>query len=186
MFYKQNAMKHYLQALYDYKNTKGRMSRNAFCQFLLYFVVSWVLVFIVNYTINTITDSRFTFDNTDGAFTNSYYIVTIYNIIMIPTTLTAMVRRLHDTGNSGKWVLLLFAVAGLGTFLSFQSMFQIRIRDATFTTNVLLLLLLLALLMFGVLVFKLSVAGNVGVNKYGPDPREVKTDEGDGEGQISG
>jgi uncharacterized membrane protein YhaH (DUF805 family) len=173
ILYKQNAMKHYLQALHDYKNTKGRMSRSAFCQFVIFFIVFWVLVFIVNYTVNTFTDSRFTFDNTDGAFTNSYFIVTIYNIIMLPAILTAMVRRLHDTGYSGKWTLLLFAVTGLGTFLSFQSMFQIRVSNTTFTTNILLLLLLLAISMFGVLVYKLSVAGDVGTNKYGPDPREM-------------
>lgn len=168
-------MKHYLQALHDYKNTKGRMSRSAFCQFVIFFIVFWVLVFIVNYTVNTFTDSRFTIDYeyTESAFMSSYFIVTIYNIIMLPAILTAMVRRLHDTGISGKWTLLLFAVVGLGTFLSLQSMFQIRVSNATFTTNILLLLLLLALSMFGVLVYKLSIVGDVGANKYGPDPREV-------------
>ena len=175
ILYKQNVMKHYLQALHDYKNIKGRMSRSAFCQFIMYFVVSWVLVFIVNYTVITFTESRFAIDYeyADSAYMSSYYIVTIYNIIMLPAILTAMVRRLHDTGNSGKWILLLFAVVGLGTFLSLQSMFNFTKSNATFSINVLLLLLLLSLSMFGVLVYKLSVAGDVGANKYGPDPREV-------------
>ncbi len=169
-------MKHYLQALHDYKNTKGRMSRSAFCQFVIFFIVFWVLVFIVNYTVNTFTESRFTIDYeyTDSVFMSSYFIVTIYNIIMLPTILTAMVRRLHDTGNSGKWVLLLFAVAGLGTFVNLQSIYNIKTVNTTFTTNVLLLLLLFTLSMFGFLIYKLSVAGDVGANKYGADPTEVK------------
>lgn len=172
-------MKHFLQALHDYKNTKGRMSRTAFCQFLVFFVVFWVVVFIVNYTVNTFTDSRFTiaYEYTESVFMSAYFILAIYNIIMLPAILTAMVRRLHDTGNSGKWVFLLFAVVGLGTFLSLQSMFHITKSNATFSTNVLLSLLLLALSIFGFLIYKLSVAGDVGTNKYGPDPMETLADE---------
>ncbi len=152
-------MKHFLQAITDLGRIKGRMTRNAFLRFMLFFIVFWFVALMV--------------DQMTSEFFSFRVVLTVYNILMIPTILSAMVRRLHDTGNSGKWTLLLFAVTGLGTFLSFQSMFHIRISNATFTTSILLLLLLFTLSIFGILVYKLSAAGDVGANKYGPDPQEA-------------
>ena len=154
-------MNHFLQAISDLGRTKGRMKRDAFSRFMLFFIVFWFVALMV--------------DQMTSEFFSFRVVLTVYNILMIPTILSAIVRRLHDTGNSGKWVLLLVIVSVLGVFINYQPLSYIKLKYSMNTYMVLLFLaILLALTTLGVLVYKLSVAGDVGTNKYGPDPKEVK------------
>lgn len=154
-------MKHFLQAISDLGRMRGRMTQNAFLRFMLFFIVFWFVALMV--------------DQMTSEFFSFRVVLTGYNILMIPTILSAMVRRLHDTGKSGKWVVLLVIVAVSGVFIKSQPMSYIKFKYSMNTYMVLLFLATLAgLTTFGILVYKLSVAGDVGANKYGQDPREVQ------------
>lgn len=153
-------MRNYLVAIHNLGRLKGRMTLNAFLQFVLFFIVFWFVALMVD----QITSEFFSFR----------VVLSVYNILMIPAILSAMVRRLHDTGSSGKWVLLLVMVAVSGLFIKFQPLTYIKLN---YSVNAYIILMFLAILTalttLGMLVYKLSVAGEKGANKYGPDPREV-------------
>ncbi len=158
-------MKYYLQAFNNYATIKGRMPRNEFWQFMLFNIVFWLLSQMVDQLFGSIMSFRF------FAF--------LYQIILLAPTLSAMVRRLHDTGKSGKWVLLLvgmhFISLVLGIYIIYNSLIAGLYSNVIITLSV---LITVSMLVF--FIYVLSLAGNKGANKYGPDPIEVKMDEREG------
>ena len=155
-------MKNYLKALHNYANIKGRMARHEFWQFMLLNFVFYLLIgFITPLSLN--------------------FISSLYQIRLVSPTLGAMVRRLHDTGKSGKSVVLLFGMTAFSLLMTIATASNANVGYNKYV-NVTLLFLLMSLSSIGALVYVLSVAGETGSNKYGPDPVEVKTDVGEGEG----
>ena len=153
-------MKNYLNALCNFANIKGRMARHVFWQFMLLNFVFYLLIgFITPLSLN--------------------FISSLYQIMLLSPTLCAMVRRLHDTGKSGKWVVLLFGMTAFSLLMTIATASNANV-DYNKYVNVTLLFLLMSLSSIGALVYVLSVAGETGANKYGPDPREVKREEGGG------
>ncbi len=160
-------MKHFLQAITDLGRMKGRMTRNAFLRFMLFFIVFWFVALMV--------------DQMTSEFFSFRVVLTVYNILMIPTILSAMVRRLHDTGNRARWLLTLTILAVFvifSTFVTLSSCF-LDVKNNTYL-DVMLLLFFPSLFTIGALIYKLCQKGKRGANKYGPDPVEVKMDEGEG------
>lgn len=155
-------MKHYLNAVRNYANIKGRMSRSAFWQFVLFNILFWVVML----QLDQITRSFFSFK----------VFSTIYNIFIFSPSFSTIARRLHDTGRSGKWGLLLFGVPYLlGLIPLFFASTELSVW---YNTKIIYALrMYVSLTMTGVLLYLLSVAGDVGENKYGPDPMWVKTDK---------
>jgi len=151
-------MKYYLQAFQNYATIKGRMARHEFWQFMLFNFVFWILSLVVDSLLSL------------------HFITFLYRIVLLAPTLSAMARRLHDTGKSGKWVILLFGMTVFGLILAMATVTDANVGYKKYV-HVTLLFLLMSLSSIGVLVYVLSVAGETVANKYGSDPREMKTDE---------
>lgn len=156
-------MKNYLNAIRNYANIKGRMSRSAFWQFVLFNILFWVAMLQL--------------DQITRSFFSVKVFSTIYNIFIFSPSFSTIARRLHDTGRSSKWGLLLFGVPyiiGLIPLFFATTELSIWLNTKIIYT----LRMYVSLTMTGVLFYLLSVAGDVGANKYGADPMEVKMDEG--------
>lgn len=152
-------MKNYLNAFHNYAIINGRLGRHEFWQFMIFNFVFWLLIgFITPLSLS--------------------FISSLYQIILLSPTLCAMVRRLHDTGKSGKWVVLLFGMTAFSLLMTMATASNANVGYNKYV-NVTLLFLLMSLSSIGVLVYVLSVAGQTGANKYGSDPREEKADEGE-------
>ncbi len=158
-------MKYYLQAFSNYATIKGRMPRNDFWQFMLFNIVFLLLSQMADQLFGSILSFRF--------------IRFLYQFVLLAPTVSAMVRRLHDTGKSGKWLLLLFGIACISPVIFFLRFVNYGITFG-YSSHVITALSILIILTIVVLIYLLSLAGDKGINKYGPDPREVKTDEGEG------
>jgi uncharacterized membrane protein YhaH (DUF805 family) len=160
-------MKYYLQAFSKYATIKGRMPRNDFWQFMLFNILFLLLSQMADQLFVSIFSFRF--------------IRFLYQIVLLAPTLSAMVRRLHDTGKSGKWVMLLLVLPVFGLLLTMASIANANAGYNKYV-NFTFLFMLVSLSILGTLVYRLAIEGDRGANKYGPDPVEVKTEEGDSEG----
>jgi len=87
-------MEWFLLALKKYAVFEGRSRRKEFWNFILFYIIFYLAAFLI--------DNLFGFDpvNSTGLFT------IIFALAMIVPNLSVSVRRLHDTGRSGWWVLL--------------------------------------------------------------------------------
>ena len=79
-------------------NFSGRASRSEFWWWILFI---WIISIVVN-----IVTGGWNFSSTDRGFL--YWVGVIIGIILWLATLAVTIRRLHDTGRSGWWVLLWF------------------------------------------------------------------------------
>lgn len=159
----------------NYAKFSGRAHRSEFWFFVLFnFVISSALN-IVSQSLWYATDSY--------AFLSISY---IYSLAVAIPALAVTVRRLHDTGRSGWWLLayylpivltvvlfVIFFVQLLSEF-SFYKLDSIRAEDLPWTTVWGVLLSLLLSLIFGILIFVwLCTDSQSGTNKYGPNPKEM-------------
>lgn len=102
-------MRWYIDAIMNYVNFKGRSRRRAYWMFVLMNFIIMVLL--------TLVDAAFSIDI--GIF-GMGLISTVYYIFIFLPSLALSVRRLHDTGRSGWWVLIsLIPVAGFIVLLVF-------------------------------------------------------------------
>jgi uncharacterized membrane protein YhaH (DUF805 family) len=91
-------MNWYLKVINQYFDFSGRARRKEYWMFILFnALISWTLA-ILDLTFGT---SIFTI------------ISTIYSLLIFIPSLAVLVRRLHDVGNSG-WYLLLFLLPIIG------------------------------------------------------------------------
>jgi uncharacterized membrane protein YhaH (DUF805 family) len=81
-------MKYYLKALKNYANFKGRSTRTEYWYFVLFHIFFLILMEFISFTF---------------AFPEA---VTIYLVLTIVPTFAAGVRRIHDVGKSGWFVLV--------------------------------------------------------------------------------
>ena len=84
------------QAYLNYKNVKGRASRAEFWWFHLY---SWALAHLAGFLI------------AQTSLTEDAQLFTLFGLTLFALAipgLTVAIRRLHDTGRSGWWLLLGF------------------------------------------------------------------------------
>jgi uncharacterized membrane protein YhaH (DUF805 family) len=90
-------MKWYLEVLKKYAVFSGRASRKEFWMFVLFnLIITAVLGFV------------------EGLLGLPVAIHNLYGLAVLVPTIAVSVRRLHDTGKSGKWFLLaLIPIVGL-------------------------------------------------------------------------
>ena len=88
-------MQHYINAFKSYVDFKGKVTRPQYWYFILFHVIVYILIGI----IESVTGLRGDTGNA-GMITNLYSLVTI-----VPFTAIG-IRRLHDIGKSGWWILI--------------------------------------------------------------------------------
>ena len=88
-------MKWYIEAITNYVNFKGRARRKAYWMFVL---VNLIIVMLLNLLDGV-------FDITVGA-SGVGLISFVYSLLVFLPGLALSVRRLHDTGRSGWWILI--------------------------------------------------------------------------------
>ena len=91
----------------------------------------------------------------------------LFLLATLVPSLAVGVRRLHDTGRSGWWLLI-----GYGPFLLSLCLMLAGI------TQFAMILSLLALIGFIVLLVFMVLEGTKGPNQYGPDPKGAETTAG--------
>ena len=84
-------MNWYLDAWKNYVNFQGRSRRQAYWMFVLFNIIAVILAAVV-----------------DNALGGSGVVSTIYGLAVFLPGLALAVRRLHDTGRSGWWMLISF------------------------------------------------------------------------------
>ena len=82
-------MNYYIDALRNYVNFSGRATRTQFWMFVL---VNFIVGFVLNIILFVVPALAF--------------IGQLYNLLMLLPSLAINARRLHDTGRSGWWQLL--------------------------------------------------------------------------------
>lgn len=163
-------MSYYLNCIKNYATFSGRARRK---EFWMFFLFNLIFTFVISFIGNLI---------------NFTYLSTIYSIFIFLPSLAVAVRRLHDIGKSGWWILwlriievvgftvgFLFVLAGMFmAVLGLQGEFN-TIGNIT-ATGTGLVVGVLGLVIAGValiieLVFMLT-NGDKGENEYGLDPKE--------------
>ena len=101
-----------------YLTFKGRASRSEYWWFTLYATIGAI---IINASLATIYgEPLMTIDPDTGlpAYTVTYWIALLIQLFVfdIPA-ISALVRRLHDTGRSGWWWLINFTIIGIFFFI---------------------------------------------------------------------
>ena len=103
-------MSWYFNAIANYVNFKGRERRRAYWMFVL---VNLIITVVLSCIDNIFIDIN------SGIFVNGV-LSTIYGIFIFLPSLAITVRRLHDTGRSGWWVLIeLIPIVGFIIILVF-------------------------------------------------------------------
>lgn len=161
-------MKNYLKALRNFANIKGRMARHEFLQFLLLNFVFLHLIAFLAAILSFIVFLSFDLLHT--------YFSIVYLLVLLVPTVTAMVRRIHDTGRSAKWLLPLSFLAMVGAFFTLVTLLLDKERDEIFV-QVITLLFFVSLIIIGILIIILLEKGNRGANKYGPEPIDAELEE---------
>lgn len=90
-------MNHFVDALRKYVDFSGRASRAQFWWFLLVAIVISIVLSILDNALGTVPD---------GQYWSSGLLSSLFSLAIFLPSLALLVRRLHDTGRSGWWVLL--------------------------------------------------------------------------------
>ncbi len=82
-------MEWYLKVLKNYATFTGRARRKEYWMFVLFNIIAGIVLFILDFIIGT------------------YFVLYgLYGLGIIIPSLAVTVRRLHDTGKSGWWILI--------------------------------------------------------------------------------
>lgn len=166
---------YFIYCFKNYAKFSGRARRSEFWFFVLF-------NFVISSALNVVSQSLWYATDSYAFLSISY----IYSLAVAIPALAVTVRRLHDTGRSGWWLLayylpivltvvlfVVFFVQLLSEF-SFYKLDSIRAEDLPWTTVWGVLLSLLLSLIFGILIFVwLCTDSQSGTNKYGPNPKEM-------------
>ena len=92
-------MNYYLKVLQNYANFSGRARRSEYWYFMLFNLFAIISTAILDRLFGT------TFDMGFGPSAYGYITILYYFFILIPS-LAVLVRRLHDVGKSGWFILI--------------------------------------------------------------------------------
>ncbi len=147
-------MKWYIKVLNQYFDFKGRARRKEFWMFFLFnsifLIIATILDNVLGILVINFTKKSF------GPLYLIYYLVTL-----IPY-LAVIVRRLHDVGKSGWFLLLPFIFFILG-FL-----FKIYLIDI-----IAVIIFVIAVILYIWIWYLLLKNSQPGTNKWGPNPKEI-------------
>jgi uncharacterized membrane protein YhaH (DUF805 family) len=85
----KNGMHYYVEAIKKYMDFEGRASRKAYWMFYLIHMAFVIGIYLLEWILNT-----------------NALILLIYGLLIFFPSLSVSVRRLHDIGKSGWWVLI--------------------------------------------------------------------------------
>lgn len=181
-----------------YATFSGRASKAEFWKFFLFAIVGSIIATIINgiifgpelvqeFTAKIDGSGNQTQEISTSKQYNGGWLGTIFSLIILLPWLAASCRRLHDTGRSGWWMLMPFAVSGIGFGLIFLMSKDVLIDASSFPEGVempatmpmisspglFLVIWFLAVISFIVLTVWLASASDPGTNKFGPNPHEV-------------
>ena len=175
-----NYMKYFLKCWKHYADFKGRARRKEYWMFLLFStIISTILTIALNIAqvveaLNSPDGNPFKMIREGQMFNGSdavsiiFCIILAYGMASLLPTLAVVVRRLHDIGRKGTWILLLL-VPTLLMCIFYFNMFSLAIAVGTgiavFVVNIALTVLYIVL---G------CIDGQKGENQYGPNPKEVE------------
>ena len=182
-------MNWFIKCFKQYADFKGRARRREFWWFtLINFIIIFILVIgmivpLVGSLLNNpefmemASDSSFDAQTYGSEFeadiyrqmlhTPFFYIYVIYALIILVPSLAVTVRRLHDTGRSGWWALLI-----LVGYL--PNLIKANLNPGVGMNIILALLSLAACVVLIVFMFLDSQPGS---NKWGPNPKEPNWDD---------
>jgi uncharacterized membrane protein YhaH (DUF805 family) len=101
-------MKYYLKALKNYADFSGRARRKEYWLFTLYNIIIFVALVFLGAMVGF-----------PGGAEGVFVFVAFYMVGVLIPALAVSVRRLHDTGRSGWWLLLYFVPFGAIVVLVF-------------------------------------------------------------------
>ena len=100
-----------------YVTFSGRATRSEFWWFYLFTVlVNLVATSQASSFVPVLLDGQDMTENESSYFLNNFfflYLSTITSLILLLPSLAVAVRRLHDVGRSGWWILIVFTVIGI-------------------------------------------------------------------------
>ena len=100
-----------------YVTFSGRATRSEFWWFYLFTVlVNLVATSQASSFVPVLLDGQDMTENESSYFLNNFfflYLSTITSLILLLPSLAVAVRRLHDVGRSGWWILIAFTVIGI-------------------------------------------------------------------------
>ncbi len=104
-------MKYCLSALKNYATFSGRARRSEYWYFFLFNIIFYIIASILDRTFGT----TFSIKTFNGETTLPYgYIYMLYALVVFLPGLAVTVRRLHDSGKSGWYILVSFIpIAGI-------------------------------------------------------------------------
>ena len=114
-------MKYYLHVLKNFANFNGRARRKEYWMYILfYYLIFMLVVFLDNL-----------FEITIDEFIPYGPLTIIYVLFSMIPTLAVAVRRLHDIGKSGWWMLI-----SLVPFIGGIWLFILLVTDSQFEENI--------------------------------------------------
>lgn len=163
-------MKYFIYCFKHYADFSGRARRKEFWFFALFNAII-ALVLCIGFMSQLISLAIQDPDMDDPMalvlklFTSPFYILLlIYGLAVLVPTLAVTVRRLHDIGRSGTWLIIYYIISFILGFLG-------AIWDVTTPLGILISLATLAL---GVIyIVWMATDSKPGVNEWGNTPKEV-------------
>lgn len=174
-------MKWFIKCLRQYFDFKGRARRKEYWMFYLWILIIEAVIFLVSFLLGGglpgvgadpgMPPELMPRSVGMGMFFTG--LLTLYGLALFIPQLAVTVRRLHDTGKSGWWLLVYYIV-----IICAATVLSLTAVKATMDGNELvewpvwvsLVLLLVISILFLVLMVK---KGDAGRNKYGEDPKDA-------------
>lgn len=171
-------MKWFIKCLRQYFDFKGRARRKEYWMFCLWVLIIEAVIFLVSFLLGGglpgvgadpgMPPELMPKNIGMGMFFTG--LLTLYGLALFIPQLAVTVRRLHDTGKSGWWLLGYYFVVICTAAVMFFTGLNVLDGGAVseWPVWVSLVLLLASYIWFLVLMVK---KGDVGRNKYGEDPK---------------
>jgi uncharacterized membrane protein YhaH (DUF805 family) len=97
-------MEYFIDAFSKYADFSGRTTRKQYWMFVLIYSVIYIVLALIDYALTT------------------FWLTTIFSLILIVPSISIGARRLHDTDRTGWWQLIyLIPLVGLIVMLIFLS-----------------------------------------------------------------
>jgi len=168
-------MKWYLEAWTKYAVFSGRARRREYWTFTLFnAIITWLVQFGIPHKSYSYRSQL--------VIPVILVILWLFGLASLLPGLAVCVRRLHDTGRSGWWLLIVI-VPAIGAIV--LNIIGAIVLNTSYTTSfvtgrivgLLSGILVMILLTFGIIVLLLFTVqdSDSGENRYGPNPKEIST-----------
>ena len=165
-------MKWYILALKKYATFTGRSQRKEYWMFVLFYLIFYIAAIILD-SVTGLTSSP----------GKSGIITSLFSLAMLVPSLAVTVRRFHDIGKSGWWVvafMIAYIIIGAAVFISILSAVlgmglsadDIDTATAMQAVKPMLWAFLLMFVVGIVQLYFLVKDSQPGANKWGPNPKE--------------